>query len=232
MLALSQFRYGDNFAYLLYGPKEAMAIDGGAWMDILSFLEAESLRLQYVVNTHRHYDHTPGDEHLLAKTKARFLDCTKLTDLEEIFLDGEKVIVYRTPGHSSDSVCFLTGACLITGDTLFNGTIGNCFSGNPRGFFESIQRLMTLPDDTKIFAGHDYVRDALAFARHLEPDNPDIERIRQSLDPDYLFTTLAQEKKINPYLRFNDEPLVGLIKQRGLPHATDWERWQSLMALE
>ena len=232
MLNIEQFRYGDNLAYLVYGPKEAMAIDGGAWQEILSFLKQQKLTLTYVTNTHRHYDHTPGDDHLLKKTNAKFLDCTTLADNEEILVDGEKVIVYRTPGHSLDSICFYTGNNLITGDTLFNATIGNCFTGDLKGFYDSIKRLMALPDDTRVFAGHDYVRDSLAFAKHLEPDNPDIERFRQSYDPDFLYSTLAEERKINPYLRFNEAPIIDLIKQHKLPHASEWERWQSLMAIE
>jgi hydroxyacylglutathione hydrolase len=91
---------------------------------------------------------------------------------------------------------------------------------------------MALPDDTRIFAGHDYVRDSLAFAKHLEPQNQDIERYRQSYDPDFLYSTMAEERKINPYLRFNEAPLLKLIQQNGLPKATDWERWQSLMSIE
>src|SRR5512145_1706894 len=142
MLIIEQFRYGDNFAYLLYGKSEAMAIDGGAWQEILSFLADKHLALKFVTNTHRHYDHTPGDDHLLKKTKAGYLDCATLADNETILIDGEPVVVYRTPGHSLDSVCFHAGGDLITGDTLFNGTVGNCFTGDLKGFFHSIKHLM------------------------------------------------------------------------------------------
>ena len=232
MLNIEQFRYGDNFAYLLYGTTEAMAIDGGAWQEILSFLDTNRLMLKFVTNTHRHYDHTPGDDHLLKKTRARFLDCTVLADNEVILIDGDPVIVYRTPGHSYDSVCFHTGDMLITGDTLFNGTVGNCFTGDLKGFFHSIKRLMALPDETRVFAGHDYVRDSLAFAKHLEPQNQDIERFRQNYDPNFLYSTLAEERKINPYLRFNEAPIIELIQVHGLPQTTEWDRWQSLMTIE
>ena len=232
MLNIEQFRYGDNLAYLLYGQTEAMAVDGGAWQEILAFLKQTNLALKYVTNTHKHHDHTPGDDQLLKKTKAEFLDCAALADLQEIIIDGEPIVVYRTPGHSTDSICFHTGGNLITGDTLFNGTVGNNFSGDLRGFFNSILRLMALPGDTRVFAGHDYVGDSLAFARHLEPQNQDIERFRESCDPNYLYSTIAEEKKINPYLRFNEEPIVKLIKDHGLPYASDWERWQSLMSID
>jgi hydroxyacylglutathione hydrolase len=61
MLNIEQFRYGDNLAYLVYGKTDALAIDGGAWQEILAFLNKYSLTLTYVTNTHKHFDHTPGD---------------------------------------------------------------------------------------------------------------------------------------------------------------------------
>jgi Zn-dependent hydrolases, including glyoxylases len=232
MLNIEQFRYGDNLAYLIFGKTEAMAIDGGAWQEILAFLETNNLTLKFVTNTHQHYDHTPGNEHLLRKTKAKFLNSSTLADNQEILIDGKVVVVYLTPGHTSDSICFYTGNSLITGDTLFNATIGNCFSGDQKSFYQSIKRLMALPDDTKIYAGHDYVRDSLAFAKHLEPDNKEIDRFCNSYNPDHVYSTLAEERKINPYLRFNEEPIINLLKENNLRHATEWERWESLMSIK
>ena len=91
---------------------------------------------------------------------------------------------------------------------------------------------MALPDETIIYAGHDYVKDSLAFARRLEPDNKDIESFRKSYDANHVVSTMADERRINPYLRFNEEPIIKLLKMKGLPCATEWERWQSLMSIE
>ncbi|MCK9196141.1 MAG: hydroxyacylglutathione hydrolase [Syntrophales bacterium] len=250
-LHLEQFRCGDNLAYLLYGKKEAVAIDGVAWEEILGFLDKHGLSLTYVTNTHGHFDHTAGNEPLLRHSRALYLDHNKFPDGGAIAIEGESIRVYRTPGHTADSVCFhaggvqtirgelitgnapLNGGILLTGDTLFNGTVGNCFSGDQRAFFRSIKRLMSLPGDTLIFAGHDYVRDSVAMAEQLEPDNPDIERFRQAYDPGHVYSTLAEELKINPYLRFNAPAIIALLKKHGLPcGATEEERWLSLMSLE
>jgi hydroxyacylglutathione hydrolase len=232
MLHIEQFRYGDNLGYLIYGKTQAMVIDGGAWQEIILFLGKNSLSLAYVANTHQHYDHTSGNDHLLKKTKAKFLGFAELTDNKIIHIDGEKIMAYRTPGHSNDSVCFHAGSALISGDTLFNGTIGNCFTGDLKGFYLSIKRLMTLPDDTIIYAGHDYVRDSLAFARHLEPKNIYIDIFCNSYDPDNVSSTIAEERRINPYFRFNEESIIKLLQKNGLPISTEWERWQSLMSIE
>jgi len=243
-LHLEQFRYGDNLAYLLYGEKEAVAIDGVAWEEILRFLDEHGLSLTYVTNTHGHLDHTAGNERLLRHSRALYLDHEEFPDGGTIGIEGEAIRVYRTPGHTADSVCFhargvliiddaqSASGTLLTGDTLFNGTVGNCFSGDLPAFFRSIKRLMALPADTLIYAGHDYVRDSVALATQLEPGNPDIERFRQTYDPGHVYSTLAEELKINPYLRFNEPAIIALLRENGLPCATEEERWLSLMSIE
>lgn len=233
MLKVKQFRYGaDNLGYLVYGAESGMAIDGGAADAILGFLAEHRLILRYVTNTHSHSDHTSGNEILLAGSQARLLTEDNLSDGTRIGLDSETIAVTRTPGHTADSLCFYTGKALIAGDTLFNGTIGNCFSGDLAGFYRSMKKLMELPDETLVYAGHDYVRDSLAFARRLEPENPAIGDFLKRYDRQHVVSTLAEEKRINPYFRFNEPGIVNLLAKRGLPRQTEWERWQSLMSIE
>jgi hydroxyacylglutathione hydrolase len=233
MLSIEQYRYGDdNLAYLIYGKKSAMAVDGGAWADILEFLSRNNLVLDYVTNTHHHDDHTHGNNELLKRTKAKYLGFDDLPDGRGIFLDADKIIAMQTPGHSLDSLSFYTGSALITGDTLFNGTIGNCFSGDLKAFFLSIKRLMAFPPNTLIFAGHDYWMDSLAFVEYLEPGNTYIEHFRGLYDPGHVCSTLAEEFKINPYLRFNETPIINLLKKRDLHNETEEERWESLMSID
>jgi hydroxyacylglutathione hydrolase len=233
MLHVEQFRCGaDNFSYLIYGERQAVAVDGVAWQEILAFLKQNKLDLALVTNTHGHFDHTSGNDHLLGRTKAKFFGFAELTDNKKIQIDSENIFVWRTPGHTEDSVCFRAGNFLISGDTLFNGTIGNCFTGDLQSFYLSVKRLMTLPDETIVCAGHDYVHDSLAFAARLEPDNKDIDSFRASYDFSHVYSTMAEERRINPYLRFNEEPIISLLKKRGLPVATEGERWQSLMSIE
>ena len=76
---------------------------------------------------------------------------------------------------------------------------------------------MALPDETIIYAGHDYVKDSLAFAGHLEPDNKDIDNFRKSYDSGYVCSTMADERRINPYLRFNEESIIKLLKKKAFP---------------
>ena len=155
-----QFSYStDNLGYLVYGKQLAGAIDGGATDAILDFITDKGLGLKWVTNTHAHADHTEGNKALLAASGAEYLDGAALGRARIIELEDVKIDVYPTPGHTKDSVTFGLGNTLITGDTLFNGTIGNCFSGDLKGFFHSIQMLMAFPAETVIYAGHDYVQE-------------------------------------------------------------------------
>lgn len=228
-----QFRYSsDNFGYLVYGKSEALAIDGGATSEIMTFMGTHGLSLKYITNTHQHADHVLGNDGLIGRTDARFIDNRKLVDRESIELEGVGVIVYQTPGHTRDSVCFHAGNVLITGDTLFNGTVGNCFSGDLAAFYRSIKKLMDLPGDTLVYAGHDYVRDSMRFAKSLEPENPAIDEFLRDYRATHVVSTLAQELVINPYLKFNHDVIVDILRRKGLPVGTELERWESLMSIE
>ena len=234
MYSVEQFRYGaDNLGYVVHAGGEAMAIDGGAAGAILAFVGDRRLALRYVANTHGHGDHTPGNAALLRAAAAAVpLDPAALVARPApIPLGGGRIEVIPTPGHSRDSVVFYTGAAALTGDTLFNYTIGNCFTGDLDAFLASILRLLALPDETLIYAGHDYVRDSLAFAAALEPGRPEIARCRERYDPARVVSTLADERRVNPYLRFDAPEIAALLAARGLPAATRRDRWRSLMSL-
>ena len=229
---IKQFRYSsDNLGYLLYAEKSAIAIDGGAVDQILSFAGQNSLQIEYVTNTHSHPDHTMGLKSLLGRSGAVYLDHNTLPAKGFIELAGEKIDVYLSPGHTGDSVTFRAGNFLVTGDTLFNGTVGNCFSGDLFAFYNSIVRLISFPKDTVVYAGHDYVEYSMSFARLVEPGNRDIDIFLKKYNPEHVFSMLEDELKVNPYLRFNDSKMISVLKEKGLPVSTEFERWESLMSL-
>jgi hydroxyacylglutathione hydrolase len=232
MLQIKQFRYAaDNLGYLVYGRRQAMALDGGAVPDILTFVENNQLQLLYVANTHSHPDHTGGNSMLLAKTGAFFLDFAMLAANGAVELEDTPIQVMHTPGHTSDSICFYFNDTLISGDTLFNGKAGRCFTGDYAGFFQSIKKILELPKETRLYAGHDYVHEYIEFSRRLEPDNPYLDTYLEKYDPNNLFYTLAEEIRVNPYLRVNDEKIKGILLEKRLPASNESERWRSLLSL-
>ncbi len=232
-MRIRQFHYSaDNLAYLVYGERKAVSVDGGAVQEICDFLDSRGLRLAWATHTHGHPDHTVGTSGLLSATGARLLTHRDLIEAGEIRLENERIAVLPTPGHTDDSVTFHLDGVLITGDTLFNGTVGNCFTGNLRAFYESIKRLMAFAPDTRVYAGHDYVDYAMKFARLVEPQNPHIDDYLSAYDAGHVTSTLADELKVNPYLRFNDPAMIEVLKNRGRAVDTEYQRWEALMSLE
>lgn len=231
-MVVVQLRYGDdNLGYLVHGDEFALAIDGGAAEEIMDYLKSKGLRLKFVTNTHSHRDHTCGNSELLRLSGAELINEEYLSRTTKIELEGESIGVMHTPGHTADSVCFSCCNVLIAGDTLFNGKVGRCFTGDLRGFFQSIKRILALPVSTVLYAGHDYVLEYLDTAAELEPDNAFIEEYRERYNPDLVRATLEEEIKVDPFLRFNEPEIVSILKDRGLPVDTEFDRFRSVMSL-
>lgn len=231
-MEIKQFRYNsDNLAYVVHHRSAAVVVDGGAVGAIGDYVTGRNLVVKALLYTHAHGDHTQGALALAEATGAERIDHRRFQDGETLDMAGEPIRVLRTPGHTEDSVCYATSAGLITGDTLFSGTVGNCFSGDLPAFYRSLRRLMAFPPDTRICGGHDYVRESMAFARTLEPENPRIDAYLAARDPYRVVTTLADELAVNPYLRFNAPAIVAWLRDRGAAVDTEYERWYGLMTL-
>ena len=230
---IKQFRYStDNLGYLVFSDTQGVVIDGGNPDEIFDFAKARGIDIKYVTNTHYHQDHTCGNKGLLEKnSSARFIDCRSVRKGQVIDLDGEALEIFLTPGHTENDVCFKASDFLVTGDTLFNGTVGNCFSGDLDRFFTSLKTLMAFPMETKIFAGHDYVQESLKMAASIEEDNPDIGAYLERYDPRLVVSTLADEMRVNPYLRFNAPGMIKRLENRKMPLSTEQQRFFSIMEI-
>jgi hydroxyacylglutathione hydrolase len=230
---LRQFRCGSdgNLAYLVYSGTEAAAIDGGAVGDILDFVKDLKLTLRYVLNTHEHHDHIPGNASLLKESSAEFIKPQKLVNMKTLQLGNEKLEVFAVPGHTADSILFSFDDCLITGDTLFNGTVGNCYTQDYTTYFKSLEKVISFPPETRIFAGHDLVDYALEVAEKIDPDNNAISDYRAGYAPDFVVSTLGQELSVNPFIRFNDSSLDPYLEGLGMPLSTPFEKWRAMMSV-
>jgi len=231
-MKVKQFRYSaDNLGYLIYGEKSAIAIDGGAAGEMLVFIKEHSLELKIITNTHSHGDHTCGNRELAEATGAELISVGELPSTGTLQLEGSSIDVIYTPGHTADSVCFYVAGVLISGDTLFNGKVGRCFTGDIRAFYESIGKLQKLPPDTVVYAGHDYVEEYLEFARMVEPSNGFIDTYLRRYDPAHVFASLEDEIGVDPFLHLNEPSVVSFLERRNLPASTEYQRWESLMSL-
>jgi hydroxyacylglutathione hydrolase len=139
-----------------------------------------------------------------------------------------KVRVLEIPAHTKSHIAFVfdDARAAFTGDTLFAMGCGRLFEGTPDMMWSSLSKLMKLPDDTRIYCGHEYTMSNGRFALTLEPNNADLQaRMREvealrAKNAPTIPSTMALEKKTNPFLR----PTSPEIRRSlGLENASDVE---------
>lgn len=159
-----------NFGYLIADEtsKKAVIIDPSySPKALVNFaVQEKGYTIEYVFNTHGHYDHSNGNrtiKKLTGKTALLLGDTEPQTGLKVAhdarFPLGElELVIIHTPGHTQDSICLYIGDAVFTGDTLFIGKVGGTDLGaQAKTEYKSLhQGLMKLPDDTRVFPGHNY----------------------------------------------------------------------------
>ena len=155
--------------------------------DYIKILNQLNLKLVKVIDTHIHADHVTGAGKLRDKTKCVTImgehtptDAVevKVKDDEIIQLDKFKIRALYTPGHTSDSFCFLMNNYLFSGDTLLiNGTGRTDFqNGSSKDAYNSIFiRLLKLPDETLLYPAHDYKGETVSTIGKEKRSNPRLQ---------------------------------------------------------
>ena len=208
----------DNYAYLLRCPNTGTCavIDPSEAQPVLDALNG---RLDAILNTHHHWDHTGGNDELIAtfpelKIYGHTSDQGRIPGLTHELNDGDVVHIGRhkarilfVPGHSTGSIAYHFRDDLFTGDALFIAGCGRLFEGNPEMMHQSLQRLAVLPVQTRVWVGHEYTLSNLSFAAAVEPDNETIQatikRAQHSRNQGLptIPSSIELELQINPFLR-------------------------------
>ena len=220
-----------NFNYLIACPEtgDALAIDPLDYKKCLAVAAERGWRISQILNTHEHGDHIGGNKGVVKATGAKIIahrnSGGRIPNVDRGVGAGDVVKVGNsvelecldTPGHTMTHICLLSRTdqpCLFSGDTLFNAGAGNCHNGgHPDELFDTFERQINiLGDDTRIYPGHDYLLNNLAFTLDREPDNAVAARMISDYgdqDPDNaLVTTLGQEKEINTFFRLQNSSVV------------------------
>ncbi|MEH6665243.1 MAG: hydroxyacylglutathione hydrolase [Brevundimonas sp.] len=227
----------DNYGYLIRDrvSGQVAAVDAPDAAAVLAELAASGWgRLDVILNTHWHPDHTQGAEAVKAQTGCRVAgpdESARVIALDQVLADGDAVAlgettfdVIHTPGHTLGHIAFVDrrGGQAFVGDTLFALGCGRLFEGTPEQMFESLNRLASLPDDTRIWCAHEYTAANARFALSLEePDGErraaleahvrDILALREAGRPT-VPTVLGREKQLNPFLRAPDAAAFAAVR--------------------
>ena len=207
--------FDDNLIWLWHDGERAAAVDPGDAEPVLHTLHERDLRLDAVLITHLHDDHTGGAARLRRETGAQVYAPSwdgatqAVRGGTTLSLIGRRVEVLHVPGHTAEHVAFVLPqpGWLFCGDTLFSAGCGRLFGGTPAQMTASLERLAALPPQTQVFAAHEYTLANLRFAAAVEPDNAALhayaERCRElrGRGQPTLPSTLATELAVNPFLR-------------------------------
>ena len=225
-----------NFNYLIACPEtgEALAIDPLDHAKCLALAKHRGWDITQVLNTHEHGDHTGGNKAVIAATVAKLLAHANAKDsipgidrglgAGDVIKGGGtgELECLDTPGHTMSHVCLLSRSdtpALFCGDTLFNAGAGNCHNGgHPNELYHPFaSQLATLPDETLIYPGHDYITNNLEFTLDREPDNARAKSLLSEVsdqDPDNaLVSTLGLEKEINAFFRLHSPTVIARLRE-------------------
>ena len=235
--------FNDNYIWMLDDGQQALVVDPGDATPVLDALRQRSLRLTGILVTHHHGDHVGGVDALRPQLhgpvwgparEAIPQPCVPLCDGDRIEWNGLRLAVIDVPGHTAGHIAFFIEApgpgeapLLFCGDTLFSGGCGRLFEGTPAQMNDSLQRLAALPGDTRVCCAHEYTLSNLRFARVIEPDNAELAgyeawcQAQRAGDRPTLPSTVALERRINPFLRCSEPAVVAAAQHHSSPVAAD-----------
>jgi hydroxyacylglutathione hydrolase len=224
----------DNYIFVLHDPgrKIAAVVDPAEARPVLDCLQTLSAELVAIFNTHHHSDHVGGNRGLRHQFPQAIVygsaqDRGRIPGQQRFLQEGDQVTfgdrtaeVFFVPGHTRAHIAyyFPPGSSqepgeLFCGDTLFAGGCGRLFEGTPAQMVDSLSKLRSLPDHTRVWCAHEYTLNNLRFALTVDPNNLDLQQryanVQQQRDRQEptIPAHLGVEKRTNPFLRW-DQPAL------------------------
>ena len=236
-MALQVYQFpcrSDNYGFLAHDPNlnVTASIDTPEEGPINTALEEKGWRLTHILNTHHHGDHTGANMALKERWGCTIVgaanDAERIPGIDVRMADGDKyqfgsliADVFEVPGHTTGHIAYYFSSedIAFVGDTLFALGCGRLFEGTPEMMWNSLQKLMALPDETIVYCAHEYTQSNAQFALSVEPGNAELVARSQEIDAlraegkPTVPTTIGLERATNPFLRPMSENLqetVGL----------------------
>jgi hydroxyacylglutathione hydrolase len=238
--------FHDNYIWLIRQGNMAVVVDPGEAAPVRDVLERQKLSLVAILTTHHHADHVGGVEELVRTWPVpvygprsesiavvdRPLEPGSRVHLPEIGLEFDVIDV---GGHTLGHIAYSGDGVLFSGDTLFAGGCGRIFEGTTEQMWQSLERLLVLPDDTRVYCAHEYTAANLRFAVEVEPSNAAlhqrVERVSalRAEGRPTVPTSIELERATNPFLRVSSpEVIAAATKYRGHALHSDAEIFGAL----
>ncbi len=212
----------DNYSYLVLDPprREALLIDPAESEPVLEALQAKGVQPVAIWITHDHADHTGGISGILQRHPGLPVICSErdgnrvphasrtVRAGDRLEFAGESVEVLEVPGHAEGHIAFHFPLShhLFSGDVLFGASCGAVFTGTYDEMCDSVGKLKRLPAETRIWCGHEYTGNNLAWAEHVLGEEALRERKAAHRTPS-IPLLMGIELATNPFLRL-DSPEV------------------------
>ncbi|MDV7105055.1 hydroxyacylglutathione hydrolase [Vibrio sp. TH_r3] len=223
--------FNDNYIWLIQNSDQRCAIvDPGDALPVLDYLKQHDLVLEAILITHHHQDHIGGVLPLLEQFPSIKVVGPEKEDIpllthqlnagDQFGLFEETFLVLELPGHTKGHLGYLGDGKLFCGDVLFSAGCGRIFEGTAEQMFESLNKLQILPNETEVYAAHEYTSANISFALSVEPDNQDLHSYREEVFQKRaegiatLPTTIGKEKRINPFLRVDQPSVINSVANR------------------
>lgn len=238
----------DNFGVLIHAADSGRtaSIDAPEEQPILDALVRRGWTLTDILTTHHHHDHVEANLAL----KARFgltitgpvNEADRIPGIDRAVGDGDRfdfaghpVEVIETPGHTAGHICFyLPGdGLLFAADTLFALGCGRLFERPAKDMWTSLSKLLTLPDDTQVYFGHEYTLSNARFAVSVDPGSAALRDRVNEIEATLAAgrhtapTTIGIERRTSPFLRPGD---AAIRRHLGMEGAEDWEVFAEIRA--
>ena len=240
----------DNYSYLIRDDLTNVVaiIDPSEFSTCDNVIDKKYKKLDFILNTHHHFDHIGGNTELKRKYRPKILgfekDEKRIPEIDILLKDGQEFKIgnleFKTifiPGHTSGHVAFYfeKEKVVFTGDTLFSSGCGRVFEGTCQQMFDSLIKIKNLPGDTKIYCGHEYTKNNLEFCVKFNPNNNYLKdkvkiidaKIRDKIPT--IPSTIKDEVQTNIFLRYDDLNVKGALN---LKNASDLEIFTKLRDLK
>ncbi len=224
--------YEDNYGYVLTEPdsNRAIVVDPSDGEKVWDYLQENGYELEAILATHHHFDHVAGIEFLYSQKPVAVYsspyDLKRVPKANRGLEDGEKAAIggltfqaIHVPGHTLGHIAYLCEEALFVGDTLFLGGCGRLFEGTAEQLFHSLyEKIMPLPEDIRIYPGHEYTIRTRSFCCSIDPENKQLQdklsEAKALRDRDHFTApgTLNIEKATNVFLRCREPGLINTLQ--------------------